>query len=164
VRIHFRRVRGDAGGMNSANTRSVAGDHHALREMASGLQHLLGGSACTCGATRCTKCLGERMRSLASRLRSHFDAEEESWRGIDRHRCDWTTLSWIDRLVGEHDCLRERLDATCSLLEEARRQKVAVSEDLAAEIRSLLADLIEHELGESRLFQRSVFEGWGRYD
>ena len=150
--------------MDPTNARAATEAHDALREMTRGLMFLLGGSPCACGATRCARCLGRGMEFLAHRLEPHFVAEEESWRGIDRPRCDRTTLHWIDRLVDQHATFRKRLDDLRAPLERARQAGGPLDAELAAGMRDLLDELAEHELSEARLFQRSVFESGSQAD
>ncbi|MFN0009892.1 MAG: hypothetical protein ACKVXR_18520 [Planctomycetota bacterium] len=150
--------------MDPSNDRAATEAHDALREMTRSLMFLLGGSPCACGATRCARCLGRGMEFLTHRLESHFVVEEESWRGIDRPRCDWTTLHWIDRLVDQHAEFRKRLGNLRAPLERARQAGEPLDAELSAELRVLLDELVEHELSEARLFQRSVFEGGSRID
>jgi len=104
------------------------------------------------------------MEFLAHRLESHFAAEEESWCGIDRPRCDRTTLHWIDRLVDHHAEIRKRLDELRAPLERARQSGEPLDPELTTGMRELLDELGEHELSEARLFQRSVFESGSQAD
>jgi hypothetical protein len=152
-----------AEGVKSLSTRSIAIEHTALRESSRRILALLDGATCACGANGCAKCLREDTRSFARRIRQHFEVEEAAWRTGDA-ASDASTRKWIESLVRQHRDLDRRLESVCSRLEGARSPGTAAAAGVSAALRGILGDLIEHELSEARLFQRSVFEGWGRCD
>ena len=71
---------------------------------------------------------------------------------------DRTTSLWIERLVREHRGFERRLDAVLSQLDETKAASSPPSSEIAVEIREILKELLEHELSETRFFQRTVFE------
>jgi hemerythrin-like domain-containing protein len=150
--------------MDFKSTLSIAEEHGALREAARRIRALLEGGPCACRTKNCVDCLREGTNALAERLRTHFTAEEVSWRSADDRGRDRATRNWIDRLVREHAQIRERMDVLVAELEETRRRQVSAAAALRSRLHALLDDLVEHELSEARLFQRSRFEHWGSFD
>jgi len=138
-------------GTNDASALAV--EHGALRAAASGLRGALEAKRCDCGSNGGCSCLRDRVDQLRRHLLQHFDAEEKLWSAIERDRADWATLRWIDRVEAEHERFR-RLTAEARLgLAEPE-----LAPDLRSKLRAILDDLLEHELSETKLFQRSVFE------
>ncbi len=150
--------------METLNVRSVAAEHGHLREMSGSLLALLDGSACECGAHGCTRCIDRELAALSQRLHLHFAEEENSWNAADWARGDASTRSWIRDLVKQHADFRARLLEGSRAVELARKEGRAVEEKTTALLRGIVHDLLEHELSEVRLFQRSVIEGWSRSD
>lgn len=146
--------------METLNIRSVAEEHAALRATSGAILALLDGMRCACGEVACARCIQTEMKTFSRRLQAHFDEEESSWKDADWARREAAMRAWIDGLLAEHRDFRTRLAEACSALEEARIVGRSVEGELKAGIRSILAELAEHELSEVRLFQRSVVEGW----
>jgi 1,6-anhydro-N-acetylmuramate kinase len=89
---------------------------------------------------------------------SHFATEEAQWTRVDLARADWTTVRWVHRLVREHRDFEARLAKVLSRVEAAKKDGKLPSAAIETQIRAILADLLDHELSETRLFQRSIFE------
>ena len=129
--------------------RHVEQDHAALHAVALELHGAC--AKCGCGS------LLERMRDFGARLATHFDAEERLWREVDDERLDWSARKWIANLVRDHEDFRGRIEGITRAL-AAAEAGARPPDDLVGDIRRLLGDLLQHELSESRLFQRAVFE------
>lgn len=129
-----------------------------MRDMAGQILHLLEHSACPCGSPGDQSCLKDHLEGFRRRLAAHFASEELQWSGRTATRLDRTTSLWIERLVREHRGFERRLDAVLSQLDETKGTNSPPSAGIAAEIRAILKDLLEHELSETRFFQRTVFE------
>ncbi len=126
--------------------------------MAGQIRCALEGKSCSCGSPGTHACLLQHLESFGRRLEGHFAAEETLWHGADHARADWTTRHWIERLTREHGEFTKRLRAVRLGLEEPGRSASAPSAEMVATIGGILDDLLAHELTETRLFQRSVFE------
>jgi hypothetical protein len=150
--------------METLNTRSVAEEHGLLREMSGNLLALLDGSHCACGVRGCTACIGREFEVFSRRLHLHFAEEEGSWNAIDWARGDAALRAWIADLVTQHAAFRAQLSEASRAIEAARAASKPVAGEAETLLRAILRDLVEHELSEVRLFQRSVIEGWSRSD
>jgi hypothetical protein len=150
--------------METLNTRSVAAEHGHLREMSGRFLALLDGALCDCGVQGCTGCLDRELAALSQRLHLHFAEEENSWKAADWARGDASTRAWIGDLVREHGEFRARLLEGSHAVDAARKAGLPLEEKAVESLRAIFKDLLEHELSEVRLFQRSVIEGWSRSD
>lgn len=150
--------------MESLNTRSVAEEHGLLREMSGSLLALLDGSLCPCSARHCARCIDRDLAAFSQRLHLHFAEEENSWKAADWARGDASTRAWIADLVRQHGEFRAQLHEASQAVDAARSAGEEVDEKAVSILRGILRDLVEHELSEVRLFQRSVIEGWSRSD
>lgn len=146
--------------METLNTRSVAAEHGHLREMSGHLVALLDGTTCPCGVKGCTRCIDLELAALSQRLHQHFAEEESSWTAADWARGDASTRAWIRDLVRQHGDFRTKLSEASAAVGAARSAGTPIAEKAVALVRGILRDLVEHELSEVRLFQRSVVEGW----
>lgn len=133
---------------------SIAAEHGALRESAAAIRSALERDRCSCGSSGGCTCLRDRVEDFRRRLLQHFAAEEALWQAVEPGCTDWTTLRWIDRLAREHDAFRRRTAEVRLGLADLRP-----SLEVRSKLRAILDDLFEHELSETKLFQRSVFEG-----
>jgi len=150
--------------METLNTRSVAEEHGLLREMSGSLLALLDGPLCPCGARRCARCIDRDLAAFSQRLHLHFAEEEDSWKAADWARCDASTRAWIEDLAGQHAEFRAQLCEASRAVDAARSAGEEVEESAVSILKGILRDLVDHELSEARLFQRSVIEGWSRSD
>jgi hypothetical protein len=150
--------------METLNTRSVAAEHGHLREMSGSLLALLDGSLCPCGARRCARCIDRDLAAFSQRLHLHFAEEESSWKAADWARGDASTRAWISDLVRQHEDFRGKLHDASRAVDAARSASEEVDEKAVSILKDLLRELVDHELSEVRLFQRSVVEGWSRSD
>jgi hypothetical protein len=148
----------------STRANDVGKDHATLRAGAHKIGDALAGRTCDfgCGdrAGSCG-CLLELLRTFSTRLREHFEDEESGWKSGNTPDGDSTSRRWIERLMREHEDFRERLASVCTELEGAADPASMPRAACAVAIRSLLDDLLRHELSEARLFQRTVFEELG---
>jgi hypothetical protein len=115
---------------------------------------MLDGGSCACGSGGRCRCLLESLGAFHRHLHHHFDLEERGWskpRFIDR-----TSLARIDALTREHVSMRLRLGAAIVVLEESDRRSGSLPSGLEREIRSILDDLLRHELSEAGLFQSQI--------
>jgi len=133
---------------------ALAIEHGALRAAAIALRRMLGATTCDCGSETGCSCLRDRVEDLHRRLLRHFAAEEALWHALEPGGADWTTLRWIARLERDHDDFRRRTAEVRLELAGTRP-----SPALRWKLHGILDDLLEHELSEAKLFQRSVFEG-----
>jgi len=140
--------------VESSSAGALSIEHGALRATAIALRGRVEAARCDCGSDSGCVCLREGVEDLHRRLLRHFAAEEALWHSMDAGSADWTTLRWIARLEREHDEFRRR---TAEIRVEI--SEPGPSPALRSKLRSILDDLLEHELSEARLFQRSVFEG-----
>ena len=135
-------------------TGPFATEHEALNEAAASIRAAFAGTCPSCGSATVCRCLREGFEAFHHRLLRHFDKEEELWSGIDRRTTDRTTLHWIDRLVQDHQRFRRKAGRLrLELADPTPREGVREG------VRAILDDLLEHELSESKLLQRAVFEG-----
>lgn len=123
--------------------------------MAGQVLHLLETGAPPGGAPEDRSRLRGHLDEFRRRLSIHFASEELEWNGRPEGRMDRTTSLWIERLVREHRGFERRIDDVVAQLDSARE----TTSSPAGEIRGILEELLEHELSEARLFQRTVFEG-----
>jgi hypothetical protein len=134
-------------------TGPFATEHEALSEAATTLRAALGGACPECAPDTACRCLRDRFEEFHGRLLRHFDEEEKLWRGVDRRTTDWTTLHWIARMVQDHGRFRRKAGELRLALADP-----TPGDELREGLCGLLDELLEHELSESRLLQRAVFE------
>jgi hemerythrin-like domain-containing protein len=113
----------------------------------------------------CGETLLAQLDDFSGRLKRHFTYEESGWSRVEvAMKCSPATRRWIDMLTRQHDDFRQRIDRLTAALETSLVSGVRLPGTFEGELSSLLADLTRHELSESRLFQRSVFEELGGFD
>jgi hypothetical protein len=66
--------------------------------------------------------------------------------------------------VRQHGDFRGKLHDASRAVDAARSAGEEVDEKAVSMLKDLLRELVDHELSEVRLFQRSVVEGWSRSD
>lgn len=133
--------------------REVEEDHVAVRDMAARIQHELSDER------KSPEDLAALLEAFRSRLEAHFALEERRWSGFQGPDCDRTTAHWVEGLVREHREIERRIGDVLSRLGAEQGTRRAPSAAVASAIRALIDDLYAHELSETKLFQRRVFEG-----
>ena len=126
-------------------------DHRAVRDVANGILGAISKPAGS-GADLC-----DRAVALLEKSRTHFALEEGHWNRDQGWKDDPTTARWVEGLVREHRGFEERLKDVIETL-RSERERPTFSAETVARIRTLLEELFAHELSETKLFQRRVFE------
>lgn len=129
-------------------------DHDALRQSACAIRHQLGGGSCACVSSGPCRCLLEALDAFHRHLHRHFAIEEQEWSRSGS--IDWTSHGRIHALTREHDSIRDRLTAALIALARIQERCGALPADLGREIRSILDDLLRHELSEAGLLQCQI--------
>ena len=128
-------------------------DHVAVRDMAWRIHDELSRERAT------AEDLAELLEAFRDRIEAHFGLEERRWSGSQDSIRDRTTENWVRALVHEHRDIERRIGEILSRLNAEKEARRTPSAPVVSAIRRLVDDLCTHELSETKLFQRLVFEG-----